>query len=174
MRLLLTLAMVALVAMPALADRDMTGGTCDILAPAFLVPEAVNTIEFLITNNSPDTQWTMDVTFTFPECFEITGGYYTDSGSQLDALYTFTYNGNVVIFVDGDGGYGEIYGNGDTCNFFVEVIPHCDCGEYSIHWHQQGDDWGDPPFFVEGDVLINVCDMTATQESSWTSVKSLY
>ena len=173
-KMILVLALVAIAAAPALADRDMTGGTCDVLSPAFLVPEAVNVVEFLITNNSPDAEWTTDVIFTFAECFEVTGGWYTDNGSFTGAVFNFSFAGSVATFLDGDAGYGEIYGAGDTCLFYVEVIPHCECGDYLVHWFQQGDIYGAEPHFVEGDVTVIVCDVTATQNSTWTSLKSLY
>ena len=113
-KLLLTLILVVLVALPALADRSMAGGTCDILSPAFLVPGDVNIIEFLITNNSPDAEWTVDVIFTFPECFEITGGWYDGSVSNPTASFDFVIDNNMhtASFLDNDGGYGEIYGAG--------------------------------------------------------------
>jgi len=173
-RLFLTLALVAFIAAPAMADRDLSGSTCEVLSPSFLVPGAVNVIEFLVVNNSPDTEWIADVIFTFPECFEIVGGWYDGSMSNPAASFNFSFAGTVASFMDGDGGYGEIYGLGDTCLFYVEVIPTCACGDYLIHWFLMGDIYGAEPHSVEGDVTIAVCDDVAAQDSSWTSLKSLY
>lgn len=173
-KLFLTLALLALVAAPAMADRDMTGGTCEVLSPSFLVPEAVNVIEFIVVNNSPDAEWTAEVVFTFPECIEITGGWYDGTPANPTADFDFSFAGTVASFVDGDLGYGEIYALGDYCLFYVEVIPHCACGDYLVHWSQLGDIYGAEPHFIEGDVTVTVCDDVATQNSNWTSLKSLY
>ena len=172
-KMILVLALVAIAAAPALADRSMVGGTCTVLSPAFLVPETVNVIEFAVLNGSTDTEWTSWVDFTFHDCFEITGGWFDATGISGPGNFGFSWTGQVATFMDADGGYGEMYG-GDTVLFYVEVIPHCECGDYLVHWFQQGDIWGADPHFVEGDVTVTVCDVTATQDSSWTSLKSLY
>ena len=172
-RLLLALALVALFTAPALADRSMAGGYCNLIGPTTANPGDLVTFEFYVWNGSTDTEWTADVIFTFPECFEVTGGYYDDGG----AGWSFVFNGigtNVGAFNDGDGGYGEIYGS-EGGTFYVEVLlgTDCECGPVTIHWFQQGDIWGSDPHFVEGDLPFTICG-TPTEDATWSSVKSLY
>ncbi|MCP4549925.1 MAG: hypothetical protein GY835_26000 [bacterium] len=173
-KLFLILALVAICATPALADRSMAGGTCVLNSPTTVTPGSTVTFEFDIFNGSADAEWTADVVFTFPACCEVVSGYYDDS-MHAGGLCAFTFEGagtNVASFLDGDEGYGEIYGN-DHVYFYVEVTVNCTDGIELIHWFQQGDIYGDEPHFVEGDVEFTV-GTTAADISTFSNVKSLY
>lgn len=174
-RMLIAIALVALAVSPALADRDMTGGTCEIVAPETANPGDTVTFEFLVCNNSPDYEWTAAVYFTFPTCMTVIGGSYDPTSAGGGTLtFDFTYNTNTAFFDDGDAGYGEIY-DGDCGTFYVdvEIGAECECGPVLIHWEQIGDVYGAEPHFVEGDVSFTLCE-TPTDDATWSAVKSLY
>ena len=69
---------------------------------------------------------------------------------------------------------GRIY-DGTGGHFYVElyISDNTECGPYHVTWKQYGDDWGDPPHWIGGDLNDVLCP-TATEASTWSSVKSLY
>lgn len=175
-KLLIAIALMALAASPALADRSMAGGTCTIIAPATANPGDTVTFEFLICNNSTDAEWTAAVYFTFPTCMTVLGGSYDPTSTDGHTLsFVFTNNEHTAFFDDGDGGYGEIYGAGDCGTFYVDVAigTDCECGPVLIHWEQIGDVYGAEPHFVEGDESFTLCE-TPADDATWSAVKSLY
>jgi len=176
-KLFVVLAMLA-IALPAVADRDMTGGYVTLVSPdpAIFLPGNTYICEFYVYNGSPDVEWTVEVWFLFPCCFMVQSGWYDDLGQGWN--FTFNVFGdcqNGALFYDNDGGWGEIY-DGTGGYFYVEVYvgTDCECGSDVIHWYQEGDIYGSDPHYVEGDIDIQICDQTATQESSWSTIKALY
>ena len=171
-RLLSTFAILALFVAPAFA-QNMSGGYVNLVSPAMVNPGDTGVVfEFYVFNGSPDAEWVTDVIFTFPTCFTATAGSYNDGG----AGWSFIFNaaGNVGQFNDGDGGYGEIYGNvGGTFWVTVDVGTDCPGGPATVHWFLQGDIWGGDPHFIEGDLDFTIGG-TATESSTWSSVRALY
>ncbi len=176
-KLILFVAIVA-IALPAVAERSMTGGYALLTSPdpAVFIPGTTVTCEFFVYNGSVDVEWTAEVWFLFPCCFNVLSGWYDDLGQGWTFFFdVFGDCQNGALFYDGDGGWGEIYD--DTSGYFyveVYVGEDCECGPDVIHWYQQGDIYGDEPHFVEGFIDIEICDQTGAEESSWSTLKALY
>lgn len=171
-RVLMTLAILGLFAAPAFA-QSMVGCTVDLIGPMTVNPGDTGVVfEFLVYNGTPDNEWVSDAVFTFPDCFTVTAGSYNDGGWGF--VFNFIAAGNVATFEDGDGGWGEIYAD-YFCTFYVTVDVGADCpaGPATVHWFLQGDIFGADPHFLEGDVDFTIGG-TATEASSWSSVKALY
>lgn len=166
---------VALLAMPALAEPDMTGSYAEMLAPAKANPGDTPTYEFYVHNGSPDFEWTTEARFVFPETFHITEGWFDDGGAGWS--FDFSISGdfdNIAHFLDADGGYGEII-NGTGGHFYVTlyITPNSGCGPYLVQWIQYGDGWGSPPHWIGGDLYHVLC-ASPNDENTFSSVKSLY
>ncbi len=177
MRKLLTLlALTALLATPALADRNIDGSYVTVTP----VDSENGVVElcFYAFNNSTDIEWITDVTITLPTCMVILDeppATATSDGSfNVEPVFT-GYGTNVGNWhgVD-DFNFGFIFGqSGGTFCFTAQI--DCDCeADYQIHWELQGDLFGDPPHFVEGDLPYDVLCGTPTEDSSWGTVKALY
>ena len=170
--LLLSLAL-ACIALPALADRDMTGCTVELMSPLSANPGETVTFTFWVCNNSPDNEWTSNVIFTFPECISALDGW-VDGGAVTPSFDVVIDPGNVIAFMDGNGGWGEIYT--DYCyTFFVSASLSTDCesGVAEILWEQQGDGYGAEPHTITGTLPFTI-GVTPTDGSTWSAVKSLY
>jgi len=173
-KLLTTVALLALFVAPSFA-QSLGGSYVNLVSPTTVDPGDTGVVfQFYVWNASTDAEWVTDVVFTFPSCFTVTAGSYTYTGSNPAWTFTFTPSGYIANFNDGDAGYGEIYG-GDGGTFFVTVNVGVGCppGPATVHWSLTGDDWGSPPHFVEGDVEFTIGG-TATEVSTWSSVKALY
>ena len=162
-----------LIATPALATRDMTGSTCVLVTPATGNLGETVVFMFAVCNHSPDNEWTSNLILTFPECFTVLDGWWDDGdvGSDFDVVID---PANVIAFMDGDGGWGEIYQ--DYCfDFFVEATIGADCptGTVEIHWEQQGDGFGEEPHTITGTMSFTI-GVTPIDTSTWSRVKSLY
>lgn len=107
MRILLTILIIAVMAMPALAERDMTGSYVEIIGPDVANPGDTVTFEFNVCNGSPDAEWTTEVRFTFAETINVLDGWYDDGG--LGWVFDFSTSGDfdeTAHFLDGDE-YGD-------------------------------------------------------------------
>lgn len=171
-KVLALLALIALAATPALADRSLAGSTVTT------DPVAVNTgtqpaVTIYIYNASVDVEWIASGWVTLPSTltFLSVDGYLNPSGNALD----FAIAGNTLSFSDPDGGWGQIY-DGDTCEVYVtiDVPADADCGVQAITWGLQGDIYGDEPHYVEGATDFEVVCTTAAQATDWSAVKALY
>ncbi len=175
MKTLLTISLIVLMAVPALAERDMSGSYAEIIGPDVANPGDTVTFEFNVCNGSPDAEWTTEVRFTFPETFHITDGWFDDGGAGWS--FDFSTSGDydeTAHFLDGDDGYGEIQG-GQCGTFYVtlDISPNTNCGPLNIHWKQYGDEWGDNPHWIGGDLPYVLC-VTPVEDNNFSSVKSLY
>lgn len=160
-------------ALPALAERDMSGCTVELLGPVEVNPGETVVFELMVCNYSPDNEWTTNVIFTLPDCFTILDGWWDDYGdnAEFDVVIDPAH---VISFLDADGGWGEIYQ--DYCYpFYVQATVGADCpsGPAEILWEQQGDGFGEEPHSISGAVAFTIGG-TATEASSWSSIKSLY
>ena len=173
-RLLFALAALTLLAAPALA-QDMNGSYVTLVGPSSADPGDTVTFEFYVYNGSPDAEWTTEVRFRFPETFNVLDGTYDDGGAGWS--FDFSTSGDYdeyAHFIDGDGGYGEIVdGTGGTFYVTVFINPNTECGPYNLHWKQYGDEWGDPPHWIGGDLPFVMCPV-ATEAHTLSGVKSLY
>ena len=173
-KLLSTLAILALFAVPALA-QDMTGSYAQLDSPSMVNPGDTGVVfTFYVYCGSPDYEWIRNLPFTFPACFTVTDGSWDDSGASSVWSFDFAAAGNVAQFLDNDAGYGEVY-DGDGGYFYVtvDVGTDCDAGPAMVHYLLEGDDYGNDPHFVEADLDFTIGG-TATDDNTWSSVKSLY
>jgi hypothetical protein len=178
---LMVLALIALLSGPALAQRNIDGSYVELLDrdPLDFVPGDSYVCDFYVYNGSADVEWIMEVSFLFPDCFQVNSGWYVpDSGASGPWSFQFDTFGspnNGALFYDANGGYGEIYA-GEGGHFYVEVLcgGECECGEETIQWFLQGDGYGSDPHDLTDFIDITVCDNTSMQQSNWSSIKSLY
>ncbi len=174
-KLMLVVSMVALIATPALA-REIDGATVT-LDPASL-PLGPVELEFHVTNDSQDAEWIGYFSFLLPPCMTIVDGtdYYVDPDASFWADPIFTaYNGQHGAWEGWTSSQYGFLGSTDDGYFYVTVDNQCDCGTYQlIHWELQGDLWGSDPHFVEGDIEVFIECETATETSTFTTLKALY
>lgn len=173
--LLLTLSGLLLLAAPALAD--MTGSTGNIIGPGTALPGDTVTFIFEIANGSPDGEATSSVHFRFPETFTVLDGWYDDGGLgwEFDWAAYGDYGERIIFFDAGnDPTVGEIApGTGGLFYVSVLVSSNTECGIYSFRWKQYGDKIGGYPHWMDGLLPYDICGI-ATEDATWSSVKSLY
>ncbi len=177
-KLFLTVAVLALFATPALADRSIEGSYVELIEPQGLLC-ACSTYEFVfyVWNNSMDVEWIAEIIITFPDCWEIVAGsdwYTPDPGAAGPFNFMFIGGGNVAHWADADGGWGEIYGGeGGHFGVTVHICPDM-VGDVPIYWGLQGDIYGNEPHYVDGEIWVIVSDTTPVEDSTWSKVKGLY
>ncbi len=173
--LLVLAGLLMLFAIPATAS--MTGCTGRVIGPGMAMPGDTVTFMFEITNGSPDGEATSAVHFRFPETFHIQDAWFDDGGAGWDFAWSAygEYDEHIVFYDnDQEPELGEIL-PGQTGIFYVqlEITPNTDCGIYNLRWKQYGDLSGAHHHWIYGILPYNVCGV-ATEEATWSSVKSLY
>ena len=174
-QLFLTLALLAMLSMPAAADRDMADSYVNLITPITADPGDIVIFEFDVWNDSPDGECTARVHFVFPETFHVLNGWFDDGGAgwNFDFIVSGDYD-NYCDFTDNDGDFGEIQGGtGGVFYVEVDVIANTECGEYNIRGKQYGDEVGAPPHWIFTENPFFVCTIPA-ETGTWSSVKSLY
>ena len=164
-----------LLAAPAMAAMD--GSTGVVIGPGTALPGDTVTFMFYITNGSPDGEATSAVHFRFPETFQITDAWFDDEGAGWDfAWSSYGDFDEYVVFYDNDNDpdQGEILpGQGGTFYVQLTISPNTNCGVYDLVWKQYGDGTGAHHHWTHGEVPYDICGI-ATEEATWSSVKSLY
>ena len=174
-RMLLVLSMLAVIATPTLA-REIDGAT--VTLDPMNLPLGQVELCFHVTNDSQDAEWIGYFSFLLPPCMTIVDGtdYFVDPDGTfyVDPIFT-AYSGQHGAWEGWTtSGYGFM-GSSDNGYFYVTVDNQCECGTTQlIHWELQGDDWGDPPHFVEGDLEVFIECETATESSTFSILKALY
>jgi len=170
-KVLALLALIALAAAPALADRSMAGSTVTT------DPMSVNVgtqpaLTLYVYNGSVDTEWLASGFITLPSTltFLSVDGYYCPDGA-----FDITIAGNTLSIADPDAGWGNLW-DGSTMEIYVtiDVPTDADCGMLAIAWFLQGDIYGSEPHFVEGTTDFEVVCTTAVQSTDWSAVKAMY
>ena len=180
-KLLCVLALVAVLAPGAAADRSLDGSYVQLITPdpAIFDPGEYYVADFYVFNGSEDAEWIVEVWFLFPECFHVTGGSFTPdpgvAGSWDFQFDTFGSPDNGALFYDANGGNGEIWGEeGGLFHVYLTIPTGCNCRPDEVEWYMEGDTWGGPPHWMDGSIDIRICDETAVKESDWSVIKSLY
>ena len=103
---------------------------------------------FSANNASPDTEWISGITLTLPVGWQVACNSQdpTDSGGNT-VDFDCAAAGNVVSYLDNNGGYGEIY-DGESWGFCVDITPTVASGPQMIDWEMQGDVWGGLPHYM--------------------------
>ena len=168
MRILCVTALMLLVATGAMA-QSLTGSYVAPLDPLELCADTDYTFMFDVWNASGDAEWVDLVEVTFPPGMAIVAG----SGGYSNPAWVFNFivTGQTASWVDGDGGYGEIYGM-EGGQFWCDANSGDLSGGSTFDWHISGDDWGSPPHDVYGSFDIPT-GSTATEATTWGAVKAL-
>ena len=175
-KVLLSLALIALFATPVLADGgSIAGSYVELVGPPEGVIGETVVVEMLAYNASVDAEWIADFIITWPGCVDVLDGWYVYEGTNTGFILDFEAVESQARFTDGDGGYGELYGD-EFVTLFVELTLTEDCVPTTqiINYHLYGDIWGDEPHEVEGTFEWPVTGGVANDNSTWTTVKAMY
>lgn len=173
---LCVLSLLAAPAAPVLA-LSVEGSAVTLTQPGDVCGGIRYIFRFQVFNGSPDEEWLDEIEIAFPP------GYGIDPASAsieegFSGPWAFEFrvegaDGNIAIWRDADGEYGEIW-SGDSGVFTVEVdVPAGILEGPQLSWRLSGDDWADPPHDVTGNTAAGLCS-TATAVMTWSSLKSLY
>jgi len=173
MRNLLIVVLVLSVAVVAGA-RNMEGSYVELVSPSAFSPGETYTCVFGVYNGSVDVEWVTDVLITVPD------GWVIDEGSMayvpiVDSPIRPSWDmmvpdGPTAMWLDNDGGYGELYDDEYT-TVSVDITVADQLYGIPIYWCIKGDIYGDPPHEVCGCVDVQV---TPVEEGSWASIKAMY
>ena len=169
-------ALMLMVAVPASADRDLTGSYVELVSPCEICANTTFTFTFYVTNASPDAEWLTIIEVDFPPGFTVIEGtdHYEPVGTPGETwAYDFTLAGAACAWVDADGGYGEMYG-GESGYFTVNANTGDISEGVTLLWFLLGDEWGSPPHLVGGEIQLPLGGPSATDETTWSKLKTLY
>ncbi|MCD4689915.1 hypothetical protein K8S17_00475 [bacterium] len=170
MKQLLIVVCILALAVPALAGRSIEGSYVELVSPTDPMPNTTYTFTFYVWNNSFDTEWITDVFLAFPDGYvlDAMSMAYDDPNPGL-FVWDMVVEGQIAKWLDGDGGYGELYDQVGT-NIYIDVTtPDVVAGE--IYWELFGDIYGDEPHYVDGSILMG---FTPVEEATWTGIKAMY
>lgn len=155
---------------------SVEGSTVSIVAPGEICGGLRYLFSFHVYNGSPDEEWLDEVEVAFPAGFVIdaaTAAVVEGFSGPWAFEFSTGADGNVALWRDADGEYGEIW-SGDSGTFSVEVEVPADLLEGPIlSWRLSGDGWADPPHDLTGVDGVGLCS-TATVAVTWGLVKTLY
>ena len=128
---------------------------------------------FEVTNASSDLNWIANVTFAFPECCSVVFMRFDDSESSSEWAFELAGIGtSTAQYIDADGNWGEIPGDGEHGWFDVTVRVGEDCPESLdlIEWTLNGDNYGAPPHVLTGAIPISF-EVVPVEETSVSALK---
>ena len=173
MRNLLIAVLVLSVAVSAGA-RSLEGSYVELLVPpeGIIVPGETNTFEFGVYNASTDAEWVTDVLITFPDQWVIdeSSMSYVEVAAGRPSWDMMVPDGPTAMWLDNDGGYGELYG-GEYTTISVDVMVATQLYGLPIYWCIKGDIYGEPPHEVCDCIYLQA---TPVEEASWASIKAMY
>jgi hypothetical protein len=173
MRNLLIVVLVLSFAVSAGA-RSMEGSYVELLEPAAISPGETMTFVFGVYNGSTDTEWVTDVLITFPDLWVVHEGTMSYVPIVEDPIRPswdmVVPEGPTAMWLDNDGGYGEIYGDEYT-TVSVDATVSDQLFGIPIYWCIKGDIYGDPPHEICGCVDLQI---TPVEETSWSNIKAMY
>ena len=114
MRHLLIVLLVLSVALSAGA-RSIADSYVELVSPAAISPGETYTFTFGVYNASQDTEWITDVLITVPDGWMIVDGsmsYVPIVADPIRPDWAMSVpEGPTAMWLDNDGGYGELYGD---------------------------------------------------------------
>jgi hypothetical protein len=176
-KLIIALALMAMIVSPALADRSIDGST--VTVTPLEAENGIATLCFEVWNGSADYEYLVDVIITLPDCMTILDDpaptATPEEGVNFAEVPVFSgFGTNVATWHGGDVGFGFMIGL-SYATFCVTVDIACDCDvDYTVGWQLIGDGYGGEPHEVTGDLLFGVICSTSAQSTNWSNVKSLY
>ncbi len=115
-------AVVAMAALPARAGPKNITGANIVCSPTSFVPGTSASLTLTVTNPSTDGERLTSVTVDFPPGITVTASTNFVGGTGGDLVTTNrTGDGAAVVWTDRNGGYGNIYGNGQQAVATVSV-----------------------------------------------------
>ena len=173
MRNLLIVVLVLSVAVSAGA-RSVEGSFVELVSPAAISPGETYTFTFGVYNASTDSEWLTDVLITVPDGWGIDESSMSYVPIVADPIRPdwamMVPDGPTAMWLDNDGGYGELYGDEYT-TVSVDLTVAAQLYGIPIYWCLKGDIWGDPPHEVCGCIDLQI---SPVEEQSWSSIKALY
>ncbi len=177
LRTLNTVALLLLLAGPALADLTGSGAELVLPSDAQGAVGAVVHFRFEVSNESVDNNWIQNLTFTFPECCRVVEMGWDDSAAHNDWVFRFEGTGtNVARFLDdayplwGEVAPGGVQGWFDV---YARITSACSAAAETVEWHLIGDGWGAEPHEVSGSLPIQFI-LLPVAEANWSTVKAGY
>ena len=154
--------------------RSVEGSYVELLSPASVAPGESYTFEFGVYNASTDVEWITDVLITFPDGWvidESSMAYVPIVADPLRPDWAMTVpDGPTAMWLDNDGGYGELYGDEYT-TVSVDVYVATQLYGLPIYWCLKGDIYGEPPHEICDCIELQI---TPVEEQSWAGIKALY
>ncbi|MBN2169928.1 MAG: T9SS type A sorting domain-containing protein, partial [Candidatus Krumholzibacteriota bacterium] len=134
------------------APRNLTGSDCVADLAEFLPGTTVD-ITFTVSCVSNDSEWIKDVVIDFPAGTVVNAATPFTGGSGGDIPYNGATGDGVAAEWHGTGTYGDIYPN-ESATATVNVTFASPTGDVVLDWTLFGDDWGNPPHEVAGQIVI--------------------
>jgi len=171
--------MLCLLLVPLFARGDISGSTVEMEAPFNGKIPIGGLVEFRfeVTNLSTDLNWIANLIFEFPDCCSVLFMRFDDSQAS-NAPWAFEYDGigtSTARYLDADGAYGEIPGNGEHGWFMVTIRASEDCPESLglVNWILEGDALGAEPHTINGSIPVEFL-FVPVEETSFSTIKSGY
>jgi agmatine deiminase len=118
---------------------------------------------FTVYNQSTDDEWLTDIEIDFPAEINVISSTAFSGGSSDMNSDNASGNGAVVHWNGVSGGWGVIH-DGESAQATVSVsISSAASGNLSLGWSLQGDEYGDAPHYVSGDMEFS----QLTEAVSW-------
>ncbi len=170
---LLTLSLILIASSVA---ADISGSFITFLGPWTVENGEMVTFDFEVGNGSPDGAVLDEFIFAFHSCVTVLAGGYDDTGASNFWLYAFDNSTpNVARWWHPTDDIGSHMVAGDSGPFWltVQMDYECPCGLLPINWTLLGLG-GEAPNELTGLITYEAGCPTATAESHWGMVKSLY
>ena len=167
------LIVVLVLALAAFASaREIEGASVELLSPGAISPGETYLFEFWVQNDSQDAEWLTDVLITFPDLWTVNTASmgYDEIAAGRPSWDMIVPEGPTAMWLDNDGGYGEVYSTEGT-RVFVEATVAGQLYGIPIYWCLKGDIWGDPPHEVCGCIDLQI---SGVEQESWTNIKAMF
>jgi len=142
--------------LPARARPRSIAGATLAASPASYTPGTTGTLTLTVTNPSTDQEWLTTVTVDFPPGITVTGSTDFVGGTDGPLVTSAaTGDGAVVTWSDANGGWGNVYGNGQQATATVNVAFAAGLsGAQNLAWTIVGDQYGATPHSVSGTTTL--------------------
>jgi hypothetical protein len=135
-------------------DRSMEGSYMALGQSSF-ESGASYVLDVSLYNGSADNEWATDGSLQFPAGVTVTAATNLTGGTAGDLEYDGSLgDGALVSWFDADAGYGNVY-PAETAVATVSITIAADFnGDMLIPWSITGDQWGEDPHTVSGDLTL--------------------
>jgi hypothetical protein len=131
-------------------ERNLTGSTIECNATDFTPGESA-TWTFSVSCVSNDNEWIEEVEIDFPTGVTVNSATGLSGGAGGTIPYAGSYGDGILAFWGGDG----YMANGNVATTDVNItIPPSYAGDIILPWTIQGDEWGQAPHTISGELTI--------------------